>query len=309
MQLWPALVEGAEHQALDHGIEAVALVGVDEAGRVAPEFEDHFLAAGLGLEFPAHGGRAGETQQLQPIVVREEIGAVAMCGQDRERALRQIGFRQRLAHDERADGRARGGFHYPGAARGDGGRDLVRGEIEREVERRDQRARPDRHALPHAAIAFRARRDFEVDHLAADAHRFLGADAESVDQPRGLAARVADRLAGLDAQGQRDFFGALGEALDAMVEHFLPLVGRKGGHRLLRLHRGRDAGVDGFRIGQRYARGDLAGELVGDFQVGVGEHWFTGEVVGIAILEHVRFLQIFALSSLISRLRMRSLSE
>ena len=39
--------------------------------------------------------------------------------------------------------------------------------------------------------------------LAADAHRLLGRDAEGVDEPRDLAARVADRLARPRRRGRR----------------------------------------------------------------------------------------------------------
>src|SRR3546814_11540276 len=80
-------------------------------------------------------------------------------------------------------------------------RDLVRGEIEREVERRDEAARPDRHALPHPHIAFGARGNIERLDLAIVAHRFLGGDSASVDQEAALTFGVGDRLARLAAPG------------------------------------------------------------------------------------------------------------
>src|SRR3546814_1456410 len=73
-------------------------------------------------------------------------------------------------------------------------RDLVRGEIEREVERRDEAARPDRHAHPHPHIAFGARGNIERLDLAIVAQRYLGGDAESVDQEADLAFGGGARL-------------------------------------------------------------------------------------------------------------------
>src|SRR3546814_1985557 len=78
----------------------------------------------------------------------------------------------------------------------------VGGEIEREVERGDEAARADRHALPDALIAARALRDVERLHLAGHPHRFLGGDAEGVDEARDLAFRIVDRLPRLDAPGE-----------------------------------------------------------------------------------------------------------
>jgi ribosomal protein L16/L10AE len=145
---------------------------------------------------------------------------------------------------------------------------------------------PDRHALPHAAVTLGARGDLEVHHLAADAHGFLRAAAERVDQARGLAARILDRLAGLDAERLRDLLEALLEALDAVVQHLLALVRRKLPHRVLRLDRGLDAGVDRLGVGLGHARGDLARVLVGDLEVLVGVDRLVREVVRVLGLQH-----------------------
>src|SRR3546814_5125377 len=85
----------------------------------------------------------------------------------------------------------------------------------------------DGHALGHAAIAAGAPGDFHVDHFAAQARGFAGGDAESVDQPRDFAARVADRFAGFDAQRQRQFLAALGEARDAVFKHVASSIVRE----------------------------------------------------------------------------------
>ena len=81
------LVEGAEDDPLDRVVEVGVLV--DDHRRVAAQLEHHLLLAGLGLEVPADAGRAGEAEQLQPLVGGEQVGAVAVRGQDREGAFGQ----------------------------------------------------------------------------------------------------------------------------------------------------------------------------------------------------------------------------
>ncbi len=124
----------------------------------------------------------------------------------------------------------------------------------------------------------RPRRDVERLDLAGDADALLGGDAERVDQPPDLAARVADRLARLDAQRIGELVGALGEAGDAVGQHRLPLVRRQPAHRALGGVSGGNARVDRRRVGERDAGRRRAGELVGDDEVGVGLLGLAGEV-------------------------------
>ena len=99
------LVEGAEHDALDHGVEVEARIVVDDARRVAAEFQHHLLLAGARLQVPADQA-AGEAEQLEALVGRPAGRRRRCAGQDRERALRQVGLGQHLADDQRADRRA-----------------------------------------------------------------------------------------------------------------------------------------------------------------------------------------------------------
>ena len=62
------LVEGAEDDPLDRVVEVG--VRVDDHRGVAAELEHDLLLAGLGLELPADAGRAGEAEQLEPLVGR-----------------------------------------------------------------------------------------------------------------------------------------------------------------------------------------------------------------------------------------------
>jgi hypothetical protein len=82
------LVEGAECDAL-HCIGQIR-ARVNNARRVAAQFQHHFLFARASLKSPAHNRRTGEAQEFQAIVGGEQIGAIAVAWQDRERALWQI---------------------------------------------------------------------------------------------------------------------------------------------------------------------------------------------------------------------------
>src|SRR5690606_30650656 len=109
-----------------------------------------------------------------------------------------------------------------------------------------------------------------------------GGDAEGVDQAGDLAARVADRLPGLDAQRQRQFLGALAETAHAMLEHVAAAVGGERGHRLARREGGGDGPVDGRRIDEGGAGGDLAAVLVQHLEIRVRLDRAVGQVAGIA---------------------------
>ena len=79
MQDWPDCIERAE----DHPFERVIQISilVDDHRGIAAEFEYDLLLARLGLQIPAHAGRAGKAQQLQPLVGGEQVGPVAAGGE------------------------------------------------------------------------------------------------------------------------------------------------------------------------------------------------------------------------------------
>src|SRR3546814_6683793 len=99
--------------------------------------------------------------------------------------------------------RPAGGLHHEGAADGQRGRDLVGGKVQREIERGDEAARPDRHPLQDAEIAPRALGDVEWLHFARHPYRFLGGHTEGVDQPRDISLGIVEWLSRLDAQLDR----------------------------------------------------------------------------------------------------------
>src|SRR3546814_4356715 len=60
--------------------------------RVAAQLQRHLLLAGASLQVPADQA-AGETEQPDALVLDQQAGVVVAAGQDRERALGQVGFR------------------------------------------------------------------------------------------------------------------------------------------------------------------------------------------------------------------------
>lgn len=123
-----------------------------------------------------------------------------MTRKNRERTFRQIGLGEHFADDQGTDRRTAGGFEHKGTTHGQRGRDLVSGEIQWKVERRNERARSDRDSLEHASITPCARRDFQVHDFAGHPHRFFGGKPERIDQPTHFATRILDRFARLNAQ-------------------------------------------------------------------------------------------------------------
>ena len=78
------------------------------------------------------------------------------------------------------------GFKHERTPDGDRRSDFVGREIEREVERRDERARTDRDTLVHPAITPGPRGDLQIQDFTIDAYRFLGGDAKRIDQTDSL---------------------------------------------------------------------------------------------------------------------------
>ena len=157
-------------------------------------------------------------------------------------------------------------------------------QVEGKIERGDETAGADRHAPGHAAVAAGARGDAELQHLATDAGGFAGGDAEGVDQPGHFALGIVDRLAGLDAQRQRQFIAALLEAAHAVFQHVTARIRRECGHRRACAMGGADGAADRLGIGVGHPRGGFAGVLVQHLQREVRSLWLVGQVVGIALL-------------------------
>ena len=120
--------------------------GIHDGARVAAQLEHHLLLARARLHRPADAGRAGEGQQLEPLVLDQPVAQLPAHGQDGHGARRQAGLVDDLGDREHRERVAGGRLEHDGATRRDGRGDLVGRQVEREVEGTDGRHRADREA-------------------------------------------------------------------------------------------------------------------------------------------------------------------
>ena len=110
-----------------------------------------FLRAARGAELPAHVRRAGERDQLDPRVVDQDVADLARPSDDDVQPPGRLsGVGERLRQEERRERRRRRGLEDARAAGGERRPDLVRHQVQREVERRDRPDDADRPAHDHA---------------------------------------------------------------------------------------------------------------------------------------------------------------
>ena len=163
-----------------------------------------------------------------------------------------------------------GGFRTMGLPEAMAGRELVGGQVEREVERADGRDRADREAPGDADAILRRRHQVERDELAGHPLRLLGPEAEGQRRPVHLDQRVADRLARLEGDQSAELLAAGLDAGADLAQDPAAFVGGQvaghleGGHGrrdgLLVLRLGRVVGRAGGRAG--------IGRIVDDEDVG-----------------------------------------
>ena len=103
------------------------------------------------------------TSLMRSSLLGEPGGVFVGEGEDGERFLGPTGFEDDFAESQGGEGGLRGGLEEDGAAGGDGGRELVGDEHEREVERGDGQDGADGEALHKAPAAFVALGEIEGD--------------------------------------------------------------------------------------------------------------------------------------------------
>jgi len=121
----------------------------------------------------------------------------------------------------------------------------------------------------HPTKATHSFRVFVIQNIALNPHRRFGRDGKGVNQSRRLTPAVLDGLAGLDTQHHRQFVPSLLETPDAVVQEFLPFIGRHIAHRFCCPDNRDDRIVDDFGICNRHAGCDLSGIFVHNLEVGV----------------------------------------
>jgi hypothetical protein len=192
----------------------------------------------------------------------------------------QVALGQDLADQQRTYRRLVGRLENERATSGNGRRDLVGHQVVGEVERRDERHRPDRHTLVHAGVALGALGDIHRHDLATDARGFFGRDLEGLDQSGHFTAGIANDLAGLYDQRPRPVRRDVPEALDTMQQHVAFVPGRQISHGAPGRNGCCNRLIHHGIIGQRNAVGRLPGVLVQHLQILVGKYGPIGQVIG-----------------------------
>ena len=148
-------------------------------------------------------------------------------------------FGHQLGEEERGERRLRRGLEDGCAAGRERGGDLVRDEVEREVEGRDRADDADRLPQREGELPGARLRGVHRDHLAGELARLDRREREGGHRAGGLDAGGLERLARLGRDGLRDLLMAASELARDADEDLGPLVRRQRlPHRSL-------GGVDG----------------------------------------------------------------
>ena len=190
--------------------------------------------------FQPTDGEPVNAEQLEPIVGHHPIAGGAIHRQDAHRPGRQVRLGQVPRHPQHRQWVLRGRLEDDAAARGDGRRHLVRGEVEREVERADAGHRADRVAAHDPVAAPVGRSPVERQPLSVDAEGLLGGGPEREGAASHLTACVADRLPGLARKQHGELVGIALDACCHVGEGVAARVARKAPRLVERGHgRGR----------------------------------------------------------------------
>ena len=202
-----------------------------------------FLPARSFMRQPTAGEPVKESS-LKRSSCDQSVTQLAIHGQDRHGPVGQPGLVDDLRHDQHRERVARRRLEHDGAARGDGRRDLVGREVEREVEGADARDRPDGEATRERVAAGVRRGDVEGHGLAAEPLGFLSSQAEDEHTAVGLHAGIADGLARLPADEPGQLVTSGGDAVADAPQGAGALEGGQGAHGL----EAGDGGADGLLV-------------------------------------------------------------
>ncbi len=160
----------------------------DHAG-IAAQLERDFFLSALLLEPPANSGAAGERHHLQPRIGDQRASLLVVAGDEIHLARRHAAFDEHLGEQERGERCFQGRLHDQRVARSHAGRNLVRDEIERKIERRDRaddaEGKPAHQPEMPAARCIRV----NVEQFTVLPPRLLARHGESDDRSRDFSIR------------------------------------------------------------------------------------------------------------------------
>ncbi len=134
------------------------------------------------------------------------------------------GLQNQLPQHQGGEWRSAGRFVPDAAPCQDGRGQLVRHQVEREIERCDGQQRPQRHAAHQAHAAFEAGGEVERKELAVQATAQRGSMAEGGNAARDFGAGVLQGLASLEGDELRDGFMLGVQAVGHAIQHLDALV-------------------------------------------------------------------------------------
>ena len=200
---------------------------MDDHAGVPAELERHALLRVEPLQVPTDLRGAGERDLAVPVVASHAVGDLRGDRQDLIHPLRQVGLGEELRESERADRGGARGLHDDRGADGERGRDLVRHEVQREVERGDAQDRPDREPPDEAHPGAERRFRIQPHELVVPVADHLRGPAERRDGARRLDRGPLERLAAFLRDQLRVLLDRLAEALRDVVERFRTGVDRE----------------------------------------------------------------------------------
>ncbi len=251
----------------------VGPVRADDGGAVAAQLHHHVLARGVVHQRPADTGGAGERDDGQPFVGHQRLHVAAAHRQHREHAVGQVGLGEQLTQQQRGQrGRGRGLDDHRGAD-GECGRDLVRDQVQREVERCHGEHGSARHPADQRHPADAVGVGVQPLEVAGEPAGLLGGELESAHRAGDLDLGPLERLAVLGGDRLRDLLGPLGQRPGHVLQRRRPhvrgrapeLLGHRGRGRYRPFHLLRSGHGDRGHLGPvvRVVHGDLLRTLFG----------------------------------------------
>ena len=198
----------------------------DHAG-IASQFQDDFLLPAIFLDLPAHSRAAGETDQLDALIGDQQSGVFVRKRKHVQSAVRPARLLHRFRQQQRGQRSLGRGFQDQGTTGGNGGRNLVRHQIQGEIKGSDSGNRPQREAAHNAPASGGKLLPVERQILAVNPRALLGGNVEGEDGALDLGARGLDRLARLLRHGAGKFLLALVDVFRHPPQYALAFESRK----------------------------------------------------------------------------------